>query len=213
VSVPAKIGNGQDPSSNLYWIGYGVKSYFKASAEWKLVSTRKIDSLILEQVVFKHVSKNWYLVADAYNGKYIKNCTHDFLLACAGLQKDTIQLKERVIGKNGNAKLIAYIGHDGLMDFELENMYKCTDGKTRDCIILSCYSKNYFTEYIKTANANPVLWTTHLMGPEAYTLHDALTGYIGKESSEQIRTRAATAYSKYTKCSVKAAKNLLVYGW
>src|SRR5687768_9783921 len=88
VPVPARIGNGQDPANNLYWVGYGVKSYFKSSAEWKMVSTRKIDSTILEQAVFKHVSKNWYLVADAYNGKYIKDCTHDFLQACAGLHKD-----------------------------------------------------------------------------------------------------------------------------
>jgi len=222
VPVPARIGNGQDPASNLYWVGYGVKSYFKSSKEWKFVQSRKTvpskttgnkDSLILEQAVFKHATKNWYLVADAYNGRYIRECTQDFLASCAGLYKDTVQLPDRAIGTSGNARMIAYIGHDGLMDFQLDNVYQCADGKTRDCIILACYSKSYFSEYIKSANANPLLWTTHLMGPEAYTLHDALTGYLLHESSEQVRTRAASAYSKYTKCSLKAAKNLLVYGW
>jgi len=45
------------------------------------------------------------------------------------------------------------------------------------------------------------------------TIHDALTGYVIDETDEQIRLRAAKAYSKYQKCSLKAAKNLLVKGW
>jgi hypothetical protein len=73
VPVPAKIGNGQDPNSNLYWgCGYGIRTYFKKSKEWKLIRTQKIDSVKLERLVFKHVDKNYYLVADAYNGQYIK---------------------------------------------------------------------------------------------------------------------------------------------
>lgn len=58
-----------------------------------------------------------------------------------------------------------------------------------------------------------LLWTTGLMCPEAYTIHDALTGYVNKETNEAIRTRAALAYAKYQKCSVSAARNLLVTGW
>ncbi|MEJ5102357.1 hypothetical protein [Chryseobacterium sp. MYb328] len=57
------------------------------------------------------------------------------------------------------------------------------------------------------------MWTSHLMAPEAYILHDALTGYLNNESGEQIRSRAALTYSKYQKCSVKAARNLLITGW
>ena len=53
-------------------------------------------------------------------------------------------------------------------------------------------------------------WTTGLMGPEAYTIHDAITGYIHEETNEEIRLRAAKAYSKYQKCSLGAAKRLLV---
>ena len=45
------------------------------------------------------------------------------------------------------------------------------------------------------------------MCPEAYTLHDALSGYINNESNEQIRTKAALAYSKYQKWSEKTAKD------
>src|SRR5688572_5302736 len=80
VPVPEKIGNGQDPDNNLYWgCAYGIRTFFKNSSDWKLVSTRKHDSVILERLVFKHATKNWYLVADAYNGKHIRECTEDFL--------------------------------------------------------------------------------------------------------------------------------------
>ena len=56
---------------------------------------------------------------------------------------------------------------------------------------------------------NPLVWTSGLMAAEAYTLHDALTGYVNGESAEQIRARAAKAYAKYQKCGEKAARNLI----
>lgn len=214
VPVPAKIGNGQDAFNNLYWgCAFGIRTYFKNSSEWKVVKTQKIDSVLMERIVFKHVTKNYYLVADAYNGKYIKHCTEEFLRSSSGLLKDTIHVNNKIIGISGNAKLVSYIGHDGLMDFKLTETFQNTDNKKRDVIILACYSKSYFTPHLKAANVNPLVWTTGLMCPEAYTIHDAITGYILKESNEAIRTRAALAYSKYQKCSVNAARNLLVTGW
>jgi hypothetical protein len=96
------------------------------------------------------------------------------------------------------------------MDFQLSYTFVNTDNKKRDVIILACYSKRYFSPHLEEANVKPLLWTTNLMAPEAYTLHDALTGYINEESNEDIRERAAMAYALYQKCSINAAKGLLV---
>jgi hypothetical protein len=214
VPVPAKIGNGQDPANNLYWgCGYGIRTFFKNSKEWKLIKTRKINSIILERLVFKHKTKNYYLVADAYDGEYIKECTEAFLRSSSGLLKDTIQVDKTIIGISGNSKLITYIGHDGLMDFQLSEKFKNIDNIKRDVIILACYSKSYFSPHLKTANINPIIWTSGLMCPEAYTIHDAIIGYVNNETNEGIRNRAAAAYSTYQKCSVKAAKKLLISNW
>lgn len=214
VPVPSKIGNGQDPNNNLYWgCGYGIRTYFKKSTEWTFLKSIKLDSIRLERLIFKHKTKNYYLVADAYDGQYIEKCTKEFLSASAGWMKDTIKINKTTLGIGGNSVLVSYIGHDGLMDFELNETYENTDGKQRDCIILACVSKDYFSEFIKSAKGNPLVWTTGLMCPEAYTLHDALSGYVNKETNEQIRSRSALAYAKYQKCSVKAARNLLVTGW
>jgi hypothetical protein len=214
VPVPAKIGNGQDYNNNLYWgCAYGIRTYFKNSQEWKLIKTQKLDSIKLERLIFKHVTKNYYLVADAYNGKYIKQCTEDFLRSSAGLLNDTLHVNNKVIGISGNSRLISYIGHDGLMDFELTESFENKDSRKRNVIILACISKEYFSPHLKSSNVNPLVWTTGLMCPEAYTVHDAISGYLKDETNEQIRTRAALAYSKFQKCSEKAARNLLVTGW
>lgn len=214
VPVPGKIGNGQDPANNLYWgCAFGIRTYFKNSKEWKLLRSRKLDSVRLERLVFKHASKNCYLVADAYDGRYIKQCTKEFLGSASGQLKDTVHVGGTVVGIAGNSNLVAYIGHDGLMDFQLEETYRNIDKRKRDAIVLACYSKNYFSGHLKNANVNMLVWTTGLMCPEAYTVHDAIKSYLDNESNESIRTKAAAAYSKYQKCSAKAARNLLVTGW
>jgi hypothetical protein len=211
VPVPSKIGNGQDPFNNLYWgAGYGIKTHFKRSKEWQYIETRKVNSIILERAIYKHKTTGHYLVADAYDGRYIRQTTVDFLKGSSGTLKDTAHVDGDTIGILGNANLVAYIGHDGLMEFDVVGDFKNKDDKKRDVIILACVSKSYFKPYLKEANVNPLVWTTGLMAPEAYTIHDALSGYVLGESNEAIRLRAAKAYAQYQKCGLYAAKNLLV---
>ena len=214
VPVGAKIGNGQDPDNNLYWgCAYGIRSYFKKSAEWKFLKTEKKKGNILERIYFKHKTKNAYLVADAYDGQFIKKATQDFLASAAGSKKETIDMDGKTLGIYGHAQLVSYIGHDGLMDFSLDADYKNADGKSRDCMILACMSRNYFKKYIQNANARPLVWTTQLMAPEAYTIHDAISGWLQGETPKQIHSRAAKAYAKYQKCSLAAASKLLATGF
>lgn len=214
VPVPSKIGNGQDPDNNLYWgCGYGVRTYFKKSSDWTFIKSIKQDGIKMQRLVFKHKQKNSYLIADAYNGMYIKDCTVDFFKSCSGQLKDVLDIDGKRIGVNGYASLVAYIGHDGLMDFSLSESFQNTDGKKRDAIVLACISKKYFAPHLSQTRARPLVWSTGLMSPEAYTLHDALAAYTNNQSPEAIRTAAAKAYAKYQKCSEKAARNLLVTGF
>lgn len=214
VKVPKSIGNGQDPDSNLYWgCGYGMRTVFRNSPYWKEVARYKVNDTILERIVFKNITKDCYLVADAYNGRYISDCTIDFLKACSGQSKDTIMLGKTSLGISGNAKLVAYVGHNGLMDFSLPNIYQNNDGKIRDAIIIACASRQYFRKYIEAAKANPLLWSTHLMSAEAYTVHDALQFYLSGGSAEAIRSAAAESYNRYQKCGIKGARRLLVSGF
>ncbi|MBI5371145.1 MAG: hypothetical protein HZA79_03850 [Sphingobacteriales bacterium] len=214
IPVPAVMGNGQDPDNNLYWgWGLGIRTYFNKSREWKLIRKTKPAYPLLERLVYRHHSGNYYLVADAYDGRAMKDCLDHFLLGVSGKNKETIRVDSVTIGLGGHAKLLAFVGHNGLMDLSLPSSYPNNDKRKRDCMILACFSKRYFSPYIKQAGANPLLWTSNLFGPEAYTLHDALSAYIKGENTATIQTKAAAIYAKYTKCSVQAAKKLLVTGW
>ena len=215
VPVPAKIGNGQDAANNLYWgAAYGVKTFFNKSCEWKLVEAKKNPAEnILERLLFKHKIKNIYLLADAYDGQFIKQTTIDFLLACSGKGITTIKNNTIEITFGGAADILAYVGHDGLMDFSLPDEFEKQNDEQRKAIMLACISKKYFSSHLKSTGAEPLLWSTGLMAPEAYNLHDAVNKWIETGDAAQTRNAAAAAYSKYQRCSLKAAKNLLVSGW
>jgi hypothetical protein len=217
VPVPARLGNGDDPDHNLYWgSAYGVKTFFTRSTEWLLMScSAKPKPEVLERCVFKHRKTNTYMVADAYRGSEIREAILDFFDAAAGTSPETITIPASAeqLTIRGGSNLVAYVGHDGLMDFKLPLIPKQKNETHRDAIILACGSKQYFAEILRAGGAYPLLWTTNLMAPEAYTLKSALDGWIGRESNEQIRDRAAEAYDKYQKCGLRGARRLFATGW
>lgn len=216
VPVPGFLGNGKDPDNNLYWgAGGGTKTFMHRSEDWKLLTTiNNPEKDILERVIFKHKEKEVYLLADAYDGKRIKTCMQDFFLASSHTGIDTLTFEDRSITFGGSSDLVVYIGHDGLMDFDLGiDLNANTDRISKDAIMLSCISKRYFADSLKSAGAYPLLWTTGLMPPEAYTLEAALEGWINNESGEQIKERAAQAYNRYQHCGINAARNLFTSGW
>ena len=206
VPVPSKLGNGDDPANNLYWGAmYGLKTFLKNSKKWKLTASRKMKLPILERSVFKHVSGDIFIIADAYRGKNIKRAVSDFFRAASGKTKYSSPIE--------NSPLIVYIGHDALMDFSLKSYPRKEARNKRNVVILACQSKKYFHSGIKKSGAYPLVWTTNFMAPEAYILEAVLEGWIKNEISSKILLRAAKAYSKYQKCSLKAAQRLFVSGF
>jgi hypothetical protein len=214
VPVPAVLGNGRDPQRNLYWgAAYGVKAYFKASKDWQLVWWgRAANDAILERCVFKSVSDDVYLVADAYEGSQIRLAVTGFLSAAAGIGAEKFSAKinssEVSLSIAGSADLIVYVGHDAFMDFQVTPITGTKGNKLRRTVVLACASRSFFGPYLRQTGVEPLLWTTGLMAPEAYTLKAALDGWIAHEDDEAIRSRAAQAYDKYQKCGARAASRL-----
>lgn len=215
VPVPASLGNGDNAATNLYWgAAFGVRTLFSRNKDWQLISVTSNPSAgILERCIFKHRHTSSLLVADAYRGKEISQATWDFLVAAAGKPGENLKVGDVQFHTGGSADLVAYIGHNGLMDFKLNSLPKRRDDRQRRAIILACASKNYFSPALQESGATPLLWTTNLMAPEAYVLSAAVDGWMKKESDEQIRLRAADAYHKYQHCGVKAARALFATGW
>jgi hypothetical protein len=217
VPVPVALGNGDDPDRNLYWgAAFGVRTFFHKSADWEQIGhTPYHGGSITDTRFFRHKASGTYLVADAYRGSAIKQAIVDFFSAAAGLEPPLKfdGPKGGPIHVSKKADLVVYVGHDGLMDFSLEKTFNGASAPKRQAIVLACASKHYFGAALKPTGAEPLLWTTNLMAPEAYTLKAALDGWIAGESGEQIRQRAASSYAEYQKSSQKAALRLFTTGW
>src|SRR5216684_715523 len=97
VPVPARLGDGDAPAGNLYWgAAFGVKSFFRSSKDWELISASPGPSLaILERCVFKHRSEDVYVVADAYRGSHMHEAVTDFLYAASGLNSQSLVVKSK----------------------------------------------------------------------------------------------------------------------
>lgn len=203
---------------NLYWgAAAGVKTFFARSPDWLVViCVQRPKAEILERYVFKHRKSYVYLVADAYRGDEIRQAILDFFDAAAGSSPENIIVTTAspagTLTARGGSNLVAYVGRDGLMDFRLPLVPKKNE-LHRDAIMLACASKRYFPDALRASGAYPLLWTTNLMAPEAYTLKAALDGWIAGENNEQIHERAAAVYDKYQKCGSRGARRLFATGW
>jgi hypothetical protein len=219
IPVPAVLGNGDDPAGNLYWgAAFGVRTFFRHAPKWnEILCFKQPNKFILERIIFQNPTDGVLLVADAYRGREIKQALTDFFHAAAGIpDKETMAggvIAGAVFQVPPVADLVAYVGHDGLMDFPLAIDFAGSSGSGRSAIVLACASRSFFRDLLRKSGATPLLWTTNLMAPEAYTLKAAVDGWMLQESKEQIRKRAAAAYAHYQKCSDAAAMRLFSSDW
>lgn len=211
VPVGEKIGNGDDPESNLYWgCSDGLKSYFSNSSRWKLLSKQKgLSDQILRRYLFEHKATGGILVADAYRGSDIKACLRDFLAAAEGSLEAPVEVAGHgELAFGGRAELVAYIGHNGLMEHSIEAKRDDAKKAERDAVVLACVSNSYFGERLSKAGARPVLMTDQLMYPGSFALHEGLEVWFRGGTRKEIREAAAKAMAKNQKISVRAARGI-----
>ena len=211
VPVSKKIGNGDDPENNLYWgCSDGLESYFSKSSKWTLLSKEKdVSTTILRRYIFEHKASKSVLVADAYRGKEIKNCLEEFLGATEGGFAAEIEVKRLGNLKfGGDSDLVAYIGHNGLMEHRIAAKKTNAETTVRDAVVLCCVSNSYFSRRLKQAGTRPVLMTDQLMYPGSFALHGALESWFNGGSVKEIREAAAVPMAKNQRISVKAARGI-----
>lgn len=216
IPVPSHLGHGQDPKSNLYWGAlYGVRTHLSRTAGWQRLQVAQPGGPILERCLFFQTLARGdkavpvTIVADAWDGAHIKDAITRYLEHCAGAVPESIEVasKHLSLEAGGASHVLAYIGHNGLMEFDVSSQ-PSKDNLARGAIALACMSRLYFEELIPASHT--LLLTNGLMAPEAYTLDAAIRACVQGAESEQIVLAAATAYHKYQKCGMTAAKNLFV---
>jgi hypothetical protein len=221
VPVPKHLGNGQDPSSNLYWgAAFGVRSYFSRQTAWTQVPVAipGYGAVLDRAIFFGQIPRDEkaapvYVVADAWGGAAIRSAIERFLKMAGGGSPEVISFRrgqEMVsLAAGGSAHLVAFVGHDGLMDFSLPPPAQAAAVRAAgSSIVLACASKPYFLDRLRAVGSHPLLLTTGLMAPEAYTLDAAIRAWAGGGSVATVREAAAVAYQKYQKSGIGGARKL-----
>ena len=218
VPVPKNIGNGDDPNNNLYWgLSEGVRGNFNKNKKWELVYNRKytntaVSPIVYERCVYRSLDTNFFLIADAYRGREIYADTVDFLSASINHRDEYLSITNKgvvyIIPVGRGARNIAYIGHNGLMDFALPNIPIENQNNRKNAIVLCCKSMHYFEHVLRKNGANPVLLTKQLMYPASCILENVMYGMMRNESKKQLLHRAAEAYAKNQNISVRSASGI-----
>ncbi|HSA24138.1 MAG TPA: hypothetical protein P5076_21940 [Myxococcota bacterium] len=214
VPVPAELGNGLDKDRNLYWgARYGLRTFFR-DAGWKVVwRERPAQGEVLERLL---LSGPWrdapiLVLAEAWRGDRMPAALSTGLawLAGRGPARSAPGPDGAPIAFGAAAGLVAFVGHDGLMDAPLQEPPAWRPGSgVREAVIIACASKAYFAGPLEAAGARPLVWTTGLLAAEAYSLEAALEGWARAEPTRAVRARAARAYARYQRCSEAAARRL-----
>jgi hypothetical protein len=216
VPVSKSLGDGLNLRTNLYWAtGHGMKGYFKKSANWKTLRIyNPTNPNILERCVFRRkIGKaNVYLITDAYRGDRMKECLDDYFSSLAGGIKDTLQIDSIIVNINSSADLIAFNGHNGLMDNVID-IVDAKDNRERDAVAIGCISNEYFKPYFESTRAYPLVMTTGLMYPGAFVLEDIIKKWATNSTDLEIRYAAGDAYNRIMKCGQNGGRNLFSTGW
>ncbi len=215
VPVPKHMGDGKDAEKNLYWgAGYGFRSFFRASAHWREldVAGKPTSPHVLDRVAFVHKKANppVYVVADAYDGARMHETLRDFFAAGSGHRAEDVTVVARtkkgeppapavVLEAGGRADVIAFVGHNGLMDGAPPAVAAPPPGgaKPEGAIVVACASRGWFTPHLKKAELPLWVGTTNLLAAESYSVEAALRAWVDGAKPEAMRIAAGKAYAKY----------------
>lgn len=219
VPTSASIGNGMNPDHNLYWMtSKGVKRYFNELQDWEMIETiENVNDDILERVIFKKSFENGaevIFIADAYRGDRMHECLNDYFNSLSGNLTDSVLVEGTYYLVNGNADLVAFNGHNGLMDETTTYKYANGSTKPKDAVSISCASGNYFKKHYLETNSYPLVHTTNLLYPGAFILEGILNKWALLEDDETCKKAAGNAYYEHKpESGPNGSQNLFDFGW
>ena len=203
------------PETNIFWgLENGVLNYFKNKTDnWELVKLDTIkNNIILQSALFKHKTKDVFILAEAYSGKHTNNVIKEYLDATSGQKTKYIKYKNQTLEFGGKSTLTSYLGLNGLMN-ESINLEDHKNVNTKETIVLCSYSKIFFERNLEYMNAYPILWTQQLMNPEAYILETAINSWLENDEENVLLNKVAKNYNLYQRCGVSSALKVFKSGF
>ncbi len=219
----AKLGNGDDPRTNLYWSttpGFG--SWFaRRTSGWKRVLRQQAgetgDKDILEVLVYRRSVTSpaaWRkrgaparfeidLVVRAWRGTAIDRALSAYAADLSSGAARTLTLGDQTtLEVGGAAQIVAWVGHNRLMDLA-PYTWPASGTETKGAIAIACHTAAYMEDAVPSATRVPLLMTRDFLFANAAPLEATVLAFATGGGYSQIRIDAATAYARVRERTVK----------
>jgi hypothetical protein len=212
----AKLGDGDQPSTNLYWAttpGFG-KWFERRGTGWTrlLRATEPAatgDPDVLELRVYKQSIKapaSWrergapgrfdvILVIHAWRGTAIDRALDAYARDVSQATLRSITLADgSVLAAGGAAQLVAFVGHNRLMDLDAYQWPE-PGSVAKGTIAIACHTAAYMKRDVSAPTRVPLLMTTDFLFSNAAPLEASVLAFARGEGYAAIRRTAAEAYA------------------
>jgi hypothetical protein len=219
----AKLGDGDNPETNLYWSttpGFG-EWFARRGSGWKraLKQTAKDtgDADVLAVHVYRRTMtapaawrkagapKTYELdiVVHGWRGKAIDRALAAYAADVSGKGTRELVLADNTkLVAGGAAQLVAFVGHNRLMDLDTFE-WPAAGASTKGTIAIACDTAPYMKREVPAATRVPLLMTSDLLFANAAPLEAAVLAFATGGGYAQIRTDATTAYADVQKETFK----------
>lgn len=211
-----KLGDGEAPDTNLYWAtSPGFGRYFgKRGRGWTLAldsdGTAITNPDVLDLRVYRKTiaaSRGWQrrgapkrfdvvIVAQAWRGTTIDAALATYARELSGQHPVTITLADgTTVEAGGAARLVAYVGHNRLMDLDAAYAWPTPGTEVRGAIAIACHTAAYMQPVVPGPTRVPLLFVRDYLFSNAGPLEGAVLGFAGGGGYPAIREQAAAAYA------------------
>jgi hypothetical protein len=214
-----RLGNGDNPATNLYWAtspGFG-KWFARKGGGWRKVLDQKAADTGDQDVLAVHVYRRslaapaaWVkqgapkrfdviIVVHGWRGTAIDRALAAYAREVSGLDERTLTLDSGdTVTAGGAAQLVAYSGHNRLMDvqgFEWPAPAKRATG----AIAVACKTADYMEDEVSAPTRVPLLMTRDYLFANAAPVEAVVLAFARGGSYARIRKDAAIAYAAVQK--------------
>ncbi len=218
-----KLGDGDNPDTNLYWSttpGFG--SWFaRRNSGWKRVLKQKAGSTGDADVLALHVYRRtvtapaaWKrrgapakfeidIVVHGWRGTAIDRALAAYADDVSGAAARTLTLDDgSKLEAGGSAQIVAWVGHNRLMDVDAYK-WPAPGEQTKGAIAIACHTAAYMEEQVPSATRVPLLMTRDFLFANAAPLEATVLSFASGGGYAAIRLAAATAYAGVQERQVK----------
>lgn len=219
----AKLGDGENPETNLYWAttpGFG-RWFVRRGGGWKRVKLAKPDETGDADILALHVYRRtmqtpatWQkdgapktyeldIVVRGWRGTAIDKALAAYAKDVSGGATRTIALADETkLEAGGAAQIVAWVGHNRLMDLESFE-WPAPAKTTKGTIAIACHTAAYMEANVPAATRVPLLMTKDFLFSNAAPLESAVLAFASGRGYAAIRSEATIAYAGVQKRPVK----------